>query len=389
MNETQPVLGQAFDNGSQAILNASAWLSDNWPTLLNWSLLAALSLIAALALYLALRALRSWLARRLSRNHSNSSWRRVLARVVDSTSHLFFFAIAGVLAVAIMGLSPNATSAFLGATLIVQCGLWAGAFLRELLARYAESRADDRGTLANALSLVRHFINLAVGSIVVLVLLSNLGIDVTALMAGLGIGGIAIGLAAQGIFADLFASLSIILDRPFVRGDFIIFGEHMGTIERIGIKSTRVRSLSGEQIVVSNANLLQATIRNYQLLYERRIVFSIGVTYRTPVTLVRAIPAILEAVVQSAPSTRFDRAHFKSFEPSALNFEVVYYVLDPDYNVYMDVQQHINHSIMKAFSERDIEFAFPTQTIYVESSVAKPDSDNRVFRPASHKLAHQ
>jgi small-conductance mechanosensitive channel len=247
----------------------------------------------------------------------------------------------------------------------VQVGLWLGSFLREFVARYAERKTTDRSALANAMSVVQIFINVAVWSIVALVLLSNMGMDVTALVAGLGVGGIAIGLAAQSIFADLFASLSIILDRPFMRGDFIVFGEHMGTIERIGIKSTRIRSLSGEQIVVSNANLLQATIRNYQLLYERRIQFRLNVSYRTPVDKVAEIPGIVRDAITARSKTRFDRGHLKEFGDAALVFEFVYFVLDPDYNVYMDVHQEINLAVLRAFEANDIDFAFPQPSVIV------------------------
>jgi len=364
MNEIQPVLGQTLDNFSEGITGAALWIDGNWPTLLVWVIWIAAAVTAAFALYVLLTRARNTVVSRLGGAGNVAPWRQVLASVVDSTSRLFFVALAAALAAAILGLASSWLTAIVGAILIIQFGLWAGAFLREALARYAETRAGDRGTIANALSLMKVLINVAVWSVVALVLLSNLGIDVTALVAGLGIGGIAIGLAAQGIFADLFASLSIILDRPFVRGDFVIFGDHMGTIERIGIKSTRIRSLSGEQIVVSNANLLQTTIRNYQLLYERRVVFTLDVSYRTPVEVVQEIPALLEGAVRAARSTRFDRAHFKGFGASALTFEVAFYVLSSDYNVYMDVQQHINLTIMRGFAERDIEFAFPTRTVF-------------------------
>jgi small-conductance mechanosensitive channel len=280
--------------------------------------------------------------------------------------------LAVAVAAAILGLSPEWWRAVVGATLIVQAGLWLASFLREVVARYAEERTTDRSTLSNAMGLVQVLISVAVWSIVALVLLSNLGVDVTALVAGLGIGGIAMGLAAQGIFADLFASLSIILDRPFMRGDFVVFGDYMGKIERIGIKSTRIRSLSGEQIVISNANLLQATIRNYQLLYERRIAFTISVAHGTPAEKARMIPAIMREAVERAPNTRFDRAHLKELAESALIYEVVYFVLDPDYNAYMDIQQAINFAIMDTFAAQDIDFAFPPRTVVLAHAEPPP-----------------
>lgn len=346
---------------------ATTWLQSHWPEVLTAILWIVIAFAAGAAIYFALKLLRDRLVALLRNDKARTSvWRGVAASVVANTWRVSFFVLSATVAAAILGLSSGWWRAVIGATLIVQIGLWLGSFLREFVARYAERKTTDRSTLANAMSLVQVFINVAVWSIVALVLLSNLGMDVTALVAGLGVGGIAIGLAAQSIFADLFASLSIILDRPFMRGDFIVFGEHMGTIERIGIKSTRIRSLSGEQIVVSNANLLQSTIRNYQLLYERRIEFKLNVSYRTPVDKLARIPQILRDVVTARAKTRFNRGHMKALGDSALVFEVVYFVLDPDYNVYMDVHQEINLEIMRAFEANDIDFAFPQPSVIVQ-----------------------
>jgi small-conductance mechanosensitive channel len=204
---------------------------------------------------------------------------------------------------------------------------------------------------------------LALWSTVALLVLANLGIDVTAMVAGLGIGGIAVALAAQNILGDLFASASIVLDKPFVIGDFIIVGEDMGTVEHIGLKTTRVRSLSGEQLVFANNDLLKSRIRNFKRMNERRAAFGIGVTYQTPAEKLAAIPAMLREAVEAQSPTRFDRAHFKQYGDSALLFEVVYYVLSPDYNLYMDIQQAINLAVFRRFAEEQIEFAHPTYTV--------------------------
>jgi len=185
------------------------------------------------------------------------------------------------------------------------------------------------------------------------------------MIAGLGIGGVAIGLAAQGIFADLFGSLSIVFDRPFVRGDFITFDDFSGTIETVGMKSTRIRALSGEQIVLSNAKLIQSTIRNYQLLRERRVLFTLGLAYETSADRIERVPDIIRAIIESSEGTRFDRCHFKSFGDFALIFEIVYYVQDADYNRYMDAQHTINIAIMKRFAEENLSFAYPTQTLHL------------------------
>jgi small-conductance mechanosensitive channel len=189
---------------------------------------------------------------------------------------------------------------------------------------------------------------------------------VTALVAGLGIGGIAVALAAQNILGDLFASLSITLDRPFVIGDFLAVDGFLGSVEYIGIKSTRLRSLGGEQIVMSNADLLGSRVRNYGRMTERRVVFTIGVVYETPVEVLERIPALIREAIEGQPGTRFDRSHFAKHGGSSLDFETVYYVLSSEYNRYMDVQQAINLRVHREFAARGIEFAYPTQRLLVE-----------------------
>jgi small-conductance mechanosensitive channel len=203
-----------------------------------------------------------------------------------------------------------------------------------------------------------------------LLALDNVGIDITTLVAGLGIGGVAIALATQNILGDLFASLSIVLDKPFVVGDFIIVGDLLGTVEHVGLKTTRVRSLSGEQLVFSNADLLGSRIRNYKRMVERRIVFSLGVTYQTSEEQLASIPGMLRGIIAAEPGVRFDRAHFKEYGDSALTFEVVYFVLDPDYNVYMDTQERINFAIFRRFAGDGIDFAYPTRTVHLHPAGA-------------------
>jgi small-conductance mechanosensitive channel len=200
---------------------------------------------------------------------------------------------------------------------------------------------------------------------VLLVALDNLGIDVTALVAGLGIGCVAVALSVQNILGDLFASLSIILDKPFVIGDFLIIDDYMGSVEYVGLKTTRVRSLSGEQLIFSNSDLLKSRIRNYGRMFERRVVFSIGVTYDTSREKLRRIPGIIREAIEAEDKTRFDRSHFMNYGDYSLQFETVYYVLSADYNSYMDIQQAIYFAIHEAFEQEGIEFAYPTQTLFV------------------------
>jgi small-conductance mechanosensitive channel len=196
--------------------------------------------------------------------------------------------------------------------------------------------------------------------------LDNLGVNITGLVAGLGIGGIAVALALQNILGDLFASLSIVLDKPFVIGDFVVVDSLSGTIEHIGLKTTRIRSLRGEQLIFSNNDLLKSRIRNYKRMSERRIDFSFGVVYQTPLEKLKAIKKIVSDIIEKGEKTRFDRVHFKEYGDSSLNFEVVYFVTDPDYNIYMDVQEAINLEIFRCFAEEGIEFAYPTRTIFIQ-----------------------
>lgn len=206
-------------------------------------------------------------------------------------------------------------------------------------------------------------INLGIWGIGLLFLFDNLGFDVTAAVAGLGIGGVAIALASQNILGDLFNYFVILFDKPFETGDFIIIDDKMGVVDYIGVKSTRVKSLSGEQLVFANSDMTGSRIHNYKRMERRRIVFSLGIIYETPPDLLRAVPGILKSVIQKHQLTEFDRAHFASYGAYSLDFEVVYYVLSSDYAQYMDIQQSINFEIFEEFKRRGIEFAYPTQSL--------------------------
>ncbi|MFA5255225.1 MAG: mechanosensitive ion channel family protein [Candidatus Omnitrophota bacterium] len=199
--------------------------------------------------------------------------------------------------------------------------------------------------------------------------LDNLGFKISAVIAGLGIGGVAVALAAQTILKDLFSYFSIIFDQPFKVGDFIIIGDFMGSIEYVGIKTTRIRSLGGEMLVFSNSDLTDSRVRNYKLMEKRRVVFKLGVVYETPTGRLKEIPKIIENVIKNVKDAIFDRAHFFSYGDFSLIFEIVYYVAGPDYNKYMDIQQEINFAIKEEFEKRGIVFAYPTQTLYVNKAV--------------------
>jgi len=276
--------------------------------------------------------------------------------------------------------------------LILQVGFWASrGLIFWLRNHFSQGEEQDQGARAMTLSLLSFLGRMVVWVLVLLSMLDNLGINVTALVASLGIGGIAIALAAQNILGDLFASLTIAIDKPFVIGDFIILGEEMGTVEHVGLKTTRLRSLSGEQVILSNNDLLQSRIHNYKRMDERRALFAIGVTYDTPADKLELIPELIQQAVTGQADARFDRAHFKSFGAFSLDFETVYYVRKPDYGVFMDVQQAINLQLVRSFAEHGIEFAFPTQTLHLNHSAIPglaptaapaPPSAQAAVRPA-------
>ncbi len=200
----------------------------------------------------------------------------------------------------------------------------------------------------------------------IVLVLSNMGYNVTSLVAGLGIGGVAVALAVQNILSDLFSSLSIYFDKPFKIGDFIIVGSDMGVVQNIGIKSTRIQTLQGQELVISNSELTSARVNNYGKMAKRRIVFEFGVTYDTPKAKLEKIPAQVKQIIEAQADVEFDRAHFRNFADSSLVYEVVYYLNSGDYNEYMDTQQAINLALVDRFEQEKIEFAFPTQTIHVK-----------------------
>lgn len=238
------------------------------------------------------------------------------------------------------------------------------AVLSTLLQQYwAKSNSSDAHEKSlHGILFVLRFLTWSLGTILVL---DNLGFQVSSVVAGLGIGGIAVALAAQTILGDLFSYVAILFDRPFIVGDFLIVGDLMGTVENIGIKTTRVRSLSGEQLIFSNNDLTNSRIRNFKRMETRRVVFKLGLTYQTSLEEIKKAPEIVKSIIESTPSTRFDRSHFASFGDFSLNLEAVYYVLSSDYNVYMDIQQDINFKVKEAFEKEGLDFAYPTQTLFV------------------------
>jgi small-conductance mechanosensitive channel len=247
--------------------------------------------------------------------------------------------------------------------LFVQGMSWGNAIISFWVNHYAARRGMTTGSSAATVGALVVLARMVLFLVLLLFALDNLGFEIAPLIAGLGIGGIAVALAVQNILGDLFAALSIVVDKPFVVGDFIIIDTHMGTVEHIGLKTTRLRSLSGEQVIIGNADLLRARINNYQRMVERRAVFSIGVAYETRPDALGRIPVIIREAIGHQDRVRFDRSHFKGFDASALSFETVYWVLTPDYNVYMDIQQAINIELFSRFRAEGIGFAYPMRSV--------------------------
>lgn len=257
----------------------------------------------------------------------------------------------------------------------IQVGLWGnhviGFSLRQLLTR--AQREDP--TRAAAISLASFIARVGIWSVVMLVMLDNFGVKVGSAIAGLGIGGIAVGLALQSVLRDAFASVAIIMDKPFEVGDFVIVDDLAGNIEHIGVKTTRIRSLNGEELVFGNDQLLSTRIRNYKTLQERRVLFSFGIAFETPNEKVRALTPLVREIVEAAGDTRFDRAYVKEFTDSGMLFEVAYYVLQADFATMMDIRQRINLALHQRLAEEGIRFAYPARRVYVPAgaeAIGKP-----------------
>ena len=333
---------------------------------------AGAALLAYLVMSLALRIALGRLTRIAERTSNRAD--DVLVDVLAGTSRWLLAIIALLIGIGMLDLPDRwstRVSQLWFVALSLQVALWANRTVTIGLRRHTQRHAAASSEVVSAAAtLVSWGLRTLLWAIVLLAMLSNLGVNITAFIASLGVGGIAVALAAQNILGDLFASIAIAVDKPFEVGDFIVLGSVAGTVEMVGVKTTRIRSLGGEQIVMSNTELLKQTVSNYKRLLERRIVFGFGVTYDTTPEQAEEIPRLVQRIVQSSDRLRFDRAHFKGFGDSSLDYEVVYIVLDPGYGVYMDEQQRINIELMRELGERGIGFAFPTRTLHVVSAPA-------------------
>jgi small-conductance mechanosensitive channel len=335
-------------------------------TLLAWTVALAIALGVAFAL----RLVQGFLVARVLRSASTTRTRLddVFLDVVRATSPWFHLTAGMLVGQGAVELEPGAHSVLRALAAVVigyQFGRWAQTAVVQGVSIWASTR--EGGQSATLAAGLRFLGRLVIWSVVVLAILSNLGIELSAIIAGLGVGGVAAALAVQSTLGDLIAGVSMYFDRPFDIGDFIIVDDFMGTVQKIGARTTRVSSLGGEEIVFPNGDLAKARIRNYARMKERRVVFGFGIEYNLPAEKIRRARDIAAEVIQAREGVRFDRAHFKAYGAYSLDYEVVYYVLSPDYNTYMDHQHAINSALYTKFEEAGVPFAFPTRTIFTKS----------------------
>lgn len=321
---------------------------------------------------------RATIGRRLAKRTADRAvnFLLLLRALIDATTRVFMFAIAIYLALRWLKIPPRAEKLVDTSILVVtwwQVGHWLSALVQHLIeVRRGREFAGTEG--AASLNILRFVAVMIVWIIAVLMLLTNLGVKVGPLIAGLGIGGVAIALALQNLLGDLFASLSIALDKPFRVGDFLAIGEERGTVEQIGIKSTRLRSVTGEQIVMSNGDVLKSRVRNYGLIPERRAELQLRIAYETPRKLIAEVPKMIEAAIRAENKVRFERAHFARYGDYAFIFEAVYYVQDSELQAFMDAQQSINLRLLDEFSRRGVTLAYPTSRSMAIQPPAPPEA---------------
>lgn len=342
-------------------------------TLARWAIAAGITI----GLILVLRVVASVAAARVKKlaGNTETDLDDLVADLLGRTKLLFLIIVAvwgGSYALTLTDRAASMLRSIFVLGLLVQAGFWVTALVTYALRKYRKKVEDDDPGVATAMGAVGFIARLGVWTIILLIALDTLGVDITALVAGLGVGGIAVALAVQSVLSDLFASVSIILDKPFVVGDFIVLDDMRGNVEYVGLKTTRIRSQSGEQLVVSNSDLLQSRIRNFKRMTERRVAFEIGVVYGTPAEKLREIPSIMRGAVESQSNARFERCHFKTFGDSALIYETVYFMTVPDFDAYMDTQQAINFELYERFEALGLEFAYPTQTLFLKNDQGAP-----------------
>ena len=298
----------------------------------------------------------------------NSTLIRLFAYLIGNTKQILFFAIALDVARASISLPQqiqHSVSNVVMILILIQVGLWASRAVRFYLEMKERERGSDR-VFAGSLDIINFVARMLIWSLVILFALSNLGVNITALLAGLGVGGVAVALALQNVLGDLFASLSIALDKPFVIGDNLTIDTFIGKVEHIGIKTTRLRSESGEQIILSNADILKSRVRNFSRLAELRVLATIRLTYETPSDKLKEVPKLMESIVREHAQARFERCHLKTLGESSFQFELSYFVLQPSVNPALELQHAVNVRIVDELRRLGVEFAYPTQRVFLD-----------------------
>jgi small-conductance mechanosensitive channel len=335
-------------------------------SLADWAVAGIVAVAAWAGVWILRRGIRSRNKRYSTADHSTPV--RLIFYLLGNTRQFFFLAIAlyaGQESLTFPAKLQHIVDNVVLMLILLQAGLWARLALRFYLEIKEMERGPDR-VFAGSLDIIHFVAGMLIWSLVVLVALENLGVNITALLAGLGVGGVAVALALQNVLGDLFASLSIALDKPFVVGDFLTIDTFTGAVERIGIKTTRLRSDAGEQIILSNADILKSRVRNFGRAPEQRALATIRVAYATPGEKLQGIPKLLESIVREQANARFERCHLKTLGDSCLQFELSYFVQQPKINPLLDLQQAVNFRIVDEFRRAGIEFAYPTQRVVVE-----------------------
>lgn len=367
---TKPTPAPRFD--PEAILPR---LESYWTALVTWvqgnAFELGLAVVAAVVVFLVLSWLKRVAAKIARESEQRSELKSIIARTMARTSKFFRVMVA----VEVVNRSANAPETLTRSVdvlftiaVTIQIAVWLREIILGLIERRVNEGQHERDTLASAMVLIRLSVSFALFAIATIVILDNLGVNVTGLIAGLGVGGIAIGLAAQGIFSDLFAAISIIFDKPFRRGDTVTYDTTTARVEKIGMKSTRLRALTGEEKIISNSKLLEKEITNNTLTVYRRVVFPLNLVYQTPPAVAAGVPDLLKEIVE-AHGSEFIRAGFSTFGPSSLDFQLVFDVNSDDVEEMFKARHAIGIAIVEKFSKEGIEFAYPTQTTFT----AAPD----------------
>jgi small-conductance mechanosensitive channel len=329
-----------------------------------------ISAIVFVIVWAALWIVRELIAARYKKSaaNRNPTLFRLIAYLIGNTKQFLFFAVALDAAQESLTL-PDKVQRIVSTTvmilILVQVGLWAGRAVRFYLEMKELERGADR-VFAGSLDIINFVARMLIWSLLVLLALDNVGVNITALLAGLGVGGVAVALALQNVLGDLFASLSIALDKPFVLGDNLTIDTFVGKVEHIGIKTTRLRSESGEQIILSNADILKSRVRNFGRLQEQRIIATVRLKYETPAAKLKEMPKLLEGVVREHAQARFERCHLRSLGESSFQFELSYFVQQPAVNSMLELQQAVNFRIIDEMRRLGVEFAYPAQLVFLE-----------------------